>query len=444
MPVRKDREAWTDEEDAWLREQAERGVPVPKQHRAWPNRFPRRTLSGMRMRRQALSLTNQPNPDFAQKGVQQPEPDQHIQSVEVKENGDELLVTTNGLEVRTLDELVARAKVDLKVWEVERPSTRMWEVKVKDDKGKVRNAQNFYLSATFKRKLGPNIEEQVRAVLDANLQARKPVTAKYPTHKESAVLQGVVIADPHLAKYAWPTETGGKPYDLMIAATLVRQAAAKLLADGDRRGVGRRAIWILGDYFHYDTPSGTTTGGTAMDRDGRVPKMIREGAAVLYDIIEQSAKHCQTDVVLVPGNHDYVLTYALREALSAYFRNDERVTVDAGATTRKYVEWGRCLIGLTHGDKARKRLGELMAAEVPEAWGRSVYREVHTGHLHAIAEVQSVAGVVVRTAPSLSPPDGWHALEGFVGSVRGMEAFYYHKAGALVGMTMANPDADIR
>jgi metallophosphoesterase superfamily enzyme len=252
-------------------------------------------------------------------------------------------------------------------------------------------------------------------------------------------MQALVIADPHVGKYSWSHETGWEDYDIGIATRLIRDAAGELLADGDGRGVGRRVIMLLGDYFHYDTPHGQTTKGTPLDRDGRVEKMLEAGAETLFDIIEQSAQVIPTEVILVPGNHDTILTVALRQILTAHFRGDRRVQVDVRGTTRKYIEHGKCLIGMTHGDKARKTLGEIMASEASEAWGRSRYREIHTGHLHSSAEVHTVGGVVIRTAPALCPPDGWHAAEGFVGATRGMESYYYHAAGSLVGMTMSTP-----
>jgi len=38
------------------------------------------------------------------------------------------------------------------------------------------------------------------------------------------------------------------------------------------------------------------------------------------------------------------------------------------------VEFGKCLIGFTHGDKEKKRIFGNMQVEVPEAWGRTLYR----------------------------------------------------------------------
>jgi len=146
---------------------------------------------------------------------------------------------------------------------------------------------------------------------------------------------------------------------------------------------------------------------------------------------------------LVNGNHDTMMTVALRHILKAYFRNDPRITLNDTKTSRKYYTHGKVLLGLTHGDKGKKRLGEIMPAEVPSLWGASTYREWHTGHLHGEAEVQTVGGVVIRTAPALCPPDGWHSAEGYVGKPRGMQTFFYHSGGSLLGMSVSNPDKTV-
>jgi hypothetical protein len=276
--------------------------------------------------------------------------------------------------------------------------------------------------------------EQVEALIAGAFAARKPLPQK--AHKPARgadLLQAVVIADPHFGKYAWDHETGHGSYDIDIAARLVRDGAAELLAWGDREGAGRRAIWLLGDYFHYDNPQGATTGGTALDRDGRLERMLTEAQSVLFDIIAAAAERGPVDVEVIPGNHDAVLSVTLRLTLAAYFRADRRVRVGMGGTSRKYVTHGKCLVGLTHGDKAQKQLGALMSAEAREAWGGATLREVHHGHRHSEALVTTQGGVTIRQHPALCPPDGWHAAEGYVGAPRAMDGYLYHADGYLVG-----------
>ncbi len=78
-----------------------------------------------------------------------------------------------------------------------------------------------------------------------------------------------------------------------------------------------------------------------------------------------------------------------------------------------------------------------MALEASKYWGIAALREVHHGHRHSEAAVTTVGGVTVRQHPALCPPDGWHAMEGYVGAPRAMDSYTYHADGYLVGMTRA-------
>lgn len=345
-----------------------------------------------------------------------------------------------GTRIKSVEDLLRHIEADMSKFEIEKSEATKYETATRSpETGEANIVELHRVFVRLRPKMGPSVAEQVEAIINGAFAKRAP--ASHPRHKRrgDGIMQVIVVADPHVGKYAWSRETGWEDYDISIATSLLRESMSELIHDGNTRNVERRVILLLGDYFHYDTPHGATTGGTSLDRDGRIEKMIESGAAVLFDMIAESASRVQTEVVLVPGNHDAVLTIALRQILAAHFRADKRVLVDGRGTSRKYIKHGKCLIGATHGDKARKRLGELMAAEAASEWGDSICREIHTGHLHSIGEVQTIAGVVVRTAPALCPPDGWHAAEGFVGATRGMQSYYYHSSGCLVGMSMSTP-----
>jgi len=289
--------------------------------------------------------------------------------------------------------------------------------------------------ARFKLRQGPSTAEQVAALIAGAFAKRKPLQVKsqLKSQVKSDLMQAVIIADPHIGKYSWKQETGEDDYDINIATRLIKNAAGELLAWGDSERPAKRSIWILGDWAHYDNPNGQTTKGTPLDRDGRVEKMMAEASAALFDVVEAAAKRGPVDVVMIQGNHDFLMALAFKQMLSAYFRHDPRVTVDTQGTTRKYVSHGKCLIGLTHGDKARKRLGELMALEAREAWGQAFLREIHHGHLHSDALIETTGGVTIRQHPALCPSDGWHASEGYIGSPRAMDSYLYHADGYLLG-----------
>ena len=151
-----------------------------------------------------------------------------------------------------------------------------------------------------------------------------------------------------------------------------------------------------------------------------------------------------TDVLIVNGNHDEVLTWAFQRILLERFRSSKSVTVRPDFTGRQYLSHGKNLLGFTHGHKAKKKLPQIMALEQPAAWSQSVYREWHTGHLHhqaadANKPLDTLDGVIVRTAPTICPPDDWHSASGFIGARQACETFLYEPDGGLTAMHVAVP-----
>ena len=343
---------------------------------------------------------------------------------------------SNGKRIKTVEDLLAHIGADLTKFEVSESQATKYEVATKDPAtGKVSTTELHRVFVKLKPKAGPNVLEAVEAMIAGAYSKRHTLITHRVTKVTGETLQALVLADPHIGKYAWGKETGWEDYDINIATRLIRESVAELL--DTKQPAGKLALWCLGDLLHYDTPHGTTTKGTPLDRDGRVEKMLEEAVSTLCDVISDMSQRAPTEVVLVPGNHDAVMTVALRQILSAEFRGHPNVTINTTNTTRKYVTHGRCLIGLTHGDKAQKQLGELMALEAREHWGQTLLREVHHGHRHSEAAVTTVGGVTIRQHPALCPPDGWHAMEGYVGAPRAMDAYTYHADGYLVGMTRA-------
>lgn len=340
--------------------------------------------------------------------------------------------------IRTVEDLLAHIEADMTRYEVAASEATKWESCTAGDDGP-EVTELFRVFVRLRPKAGPNVRECVEAMIEAaSKPLRKPLT-KAVKAKRDGLWQVLVVADCHFGKYSWGRTTGGDDYDLSLAEQLVAGASSELLAVGDAHKPTRRTVAFLGDLFHYDTPSGTTTSGTPLERDGRLQKMIQVGTDCLLSIIERSAETCPTDVLIVNGNHDETLTWAFQRIAAERFRNDKRVTIDERYTGRQYLSSGLNLLGFAHGNKAKKKLPQIMALEQAAAWSASTYREYHTGHYHSQAAewqrpIETIDGVIVRTAPALCPPDDWHSINGFIGARQAMETFFYTPDGGLTSM----------
>jgi predicted phosphodiesterase len=372
-----------------------------------------------------------------------------IEEVTKKATGDAVEARSVSRTIRTVEDLLAHIEADLTRFEVAASEATKWEGLTADrETGQPVVTELFRVFVRLRPKAGPSVAEAVEAMIVAaggGLRVRDSRIAKVRGDRPWAVL---VVADTHFGKYAWGRSTGEADYDLDIAARLVREASAELLDAATEYAPGRITVAGLGDLFHYDTPSGTTTSGTPLERDGRLQKMISVGTDALVGVIDTAAEVASADVLVVNGNHDETLTWAFHRIAVERYARSKRVTVDATYTPRKYLTHGRNLLGFVHGHRAKRRLPQLMAHEAAAAWAASPYREVHTGHLHHQAAewqrpIETIDGVLVRIAPSLGPADDWHAASGFVGARRAMELFIYDPAGGLRAMHVAGPRLEL-
>ena len=379
-----------------------------------------------------------------------------IEEVTQKTAGDAVEARSVSRTIRTVEDLLAHIEADLTRFEVAASEATKWEGLTADrETGQPVVTELFRVFVRLRPKAGPGVRECVEAMIVAagdTIRRRVPDSRIWKHGRSSRTADKpwavLVVADTHFGKYAWAKSTGEANYDLDIAAKLLREASAELLDAATEYAPGRITVAGLGDLFHFDTPGGTTTSGTPLERDGRLQKMIAVGTDALVGVIDTASMVAPADVLVVNGNHDETLTWAFHRIAIERYARSKRVKVDETYTPRKYLTHGRNLLGFVHGHRAKRRLPQLMAHEAAAAWAASPYREIHTGHLHGQAAewsrpIETIDGVLVRVAPALCPADDWHAASGFVGSRRAMELYVYDHAGGLRAMHVAGPRLEI-
>ena len=371
-----------------------------------------------------------------------PKPASDAEQVTQSQNGDTLEARSTSRRIKTVEDLLRHIEADMSRFEIAASEATKWECG--DGDGSTLELHRVFVR--LKPRGGPTTMECVEAMIDAakkELRVPKKVHRK-PAKRRDGLWQVLVVADCHFGAYAWSKTTGGSDYDLDIAEHRVADVTGQLLDAGSIHSPTRRTIAFLGDLFHFDTPAGTTTGGTPLERDGRLQKVIDVACNVLLNVVERSAADVPTDVLIVNGNHDEVLTWAFQRILIERFRNSKGVTIKPDFTGRQYLTHGKNLLGFAHGHKAKKKLPQIMALEQQAAWSGSVYREWHTGHLHHQAAehnkpIDTLDSVIVRTAPTVCPPDDWHSANGFIGARQACETFFYQPDGGLTAMHVAAP-----
>ncbi len=235
----------------------------------------------------------------------------------------------------------------------------------------------------------------------------------------------VPVVDLHLSKLAYEPEVG-ESYDYKIAEKRYKAVVEDVYCRAESVRPGKILIPIGHDFFHTDTLQGTTTAGTPQDFDGRWQKLFNKGVELLVWTFDLFSQLGPVDGLLVPGNHDKMVSYYALMFLSAWFRDREEVNINTDPKTRKYIEFGKNLIGFTHGDKEKKRIFGNMQVEAAQAWGRTKYREIHIGHWHH-ESTKEEHGVIVRSLSSVTATDAYHFEHGFVGAIAKQQSFLWHK-----------------
>lgn len=259
-----------------------------------------------------------------------------------------------------------------------------------------------------------------------------------PEGSHSDVMACFPVGDHHLGMLSWPEETGGA-WDVKLAESLLSAATDHLVSVCPQSE--QALIAFLGDFLHFDGFAAVTpTSRNLLDADTRFPKMVRAAIRSMRHMIETAArKYQKVHVIVEIGNHDLSSSIFLMEALANIYEDNPRITIDTSPRFFHYFEFGKTLIGTHHGHEAKaERLPSIMAADMPQAWGRTEHRYFWTGHIHH-QSVKDFEKVTVESFRILAPADAWASQKGFR-SRREMKAIVVHKEFGEVARHSVTPE----
>ena len=261
---------------------------------------------------------------------------------------------------------------------------------------------------------------------------KTPKIEDYSYSEGNGRLLELPIMDFHVGKYSDPEQVGNAEYNIDVAEKLYKKTILDILSRVSAYGIKiEKIVFPVGqDFFHVDTPKGTTTSGTQLEYQGTWQSIFSKGVELLVWAIEQFRPIAPVSVMWVPGNHDEMLSYCATVGLFHTYQNSENVYVDIEPTPRKYFQYGENLIGYSHGKGEGRRIFGLMQVEQPEAWGQTTYREWHLGDLHHESAKED-AGIIFRRISTITGADSWHIGKGYVGTVRKAMAFIWDKKNGL-------------
>jgi hypothetical protein len=255
-----------------------------------------------------------------------------------------------------------------------------------------------------------------------------------PAKRPYAAVVG--LSDFHWGKYSDAGENW-EDFNREIAEKRLFSCTEEVLSRVAQFGAPEKLYVPVGsDFFQIDNHLGQTTKGTVQDMDGNPAEILVSGCELMVKWVNSLRQMAPVELVLMTGNHDRHTGLSLLLYLDAYYRTSIDVTVNRTRTPRVYFCYGQNLIGFIHGDGVNKTkdLAGLMAKEAKEHWAAE-HKTIYTGHLHYEKTETDVSyGVTRRQLPSLSGPDRWHSLHGYVGAPKSLPIYLHDKEKGLVAV----------
>ena len=256
--------------------------------------------------------------------------------------------------------------------------------------------------------------------LDRHYSVTTP--AKNQMWGEGDKLLIIPISDLHFNMQATLLNSGNE-YNCEIAEKLFEHIIADVLEQTSHYCFKKILFTIGGDMMDADSPANTTTKGTAQNCDKHYWDACEQMYAMTIKAIDALACRAPVDVMYVPGNHDNATGYRLAKYVDAWFRNDDRVSVDYSPLPRHYYVFGKTLFVFTH-DCDVKRLQKLIPDEAREHWAKVNFTEVFLQHLHSEALLFEENNMRCQRLPSPVARSVWTNEKGYR-AARQCKSFVY-------------------
>lgn len=274
-------------------------------------------------------------------------------------------------QIKTLDELIEKCKIDVHKWDIIRYVQNYW--------GNVENP-----SWQVKAWLGKKKEHQLfqDSFLEF-LSTYKPVSQKTiaPAFKGSKTPCCLLInkQDSHLNKadINGENDMGERMGEITYKIEVILQQAA--LSNNLEK-----VVYVIGSDEFNSEFTGATTKGTPQQNIGNYHdtfKLICDHEVLVISLLLKRAEN--VEVVYVSGNHDEYVGWHMINWLQTYFREENRVSFDCSPRYRKYVSYGTSAFMLNHGDAIKPaKLASIFPMEYRDGWSNHENFYIFTGDKH--------------------------------------------------------------
>ena len=315
-------------------------------------------------------------------------------------------------EIRSLEDLIEKCKIDTTKWEITKYVQNYWG-----------NGASPHWQV--KAWLGKKTDGQVfqNAFVDF-LNEYKPcspdiVAPKYISGKSDACLV-INKQDSHLNKF---DVYGDNNINDRFGGIL--EKVEIILNQATLSNNLEKLIYIIGSDEFNSEFTNTTTKGTPQTNILTYHdsfQRICEYEVQMISLLLQNSNN--VDVVYVAGNHDEYVGWHLITWLQTYFRNTDRLTFDCSPRYRKYISFGESALMFNHGDALKPaKLAAIFPMEFRDEWSYHTNFYIFTGDKHHELS-QDFNGIKFYQIPAFSSAKSlWDEKNGYTCAKAEVTAF---------------------
>ena len=314
------------------------------------------------------------------------------------------IIFNSAEEIRSLDELIAKCKIDTDKWEITKYVQNYWgnsktpHWQVKAWMAKKSTEQLFQDSfVEFLKEYQPKCSE-----------------VKFREQNPDKPLACLIInkQDSHLNKFDIDGNNDiNKRFSNILnkVETIVNQASLSNYMES--------VIYIIGSDEFNSEFTGTTTKGTPQQNiltyHDSFEKICNHEIEMITMLLENVD---DVQVIYVAGNHDEFVGWHMINWLNAYFKSNLRVTFDCSPKYRKYISYGETAMMFNHGDAMKPaKLAGIFPIEYKQEWSNHNNFYIFTGDKHHEISID-FGGIKFYQIPAFSnAKSSWDEKNGYTG-----------------------------
>lgn len=286
-----------------------------------------------------------------------------------------------GQEIRTLDELVEKCKVDLTKWEVAKYTQNFWNNKYQVKallvpKSDVRKFQENFMEFLKTYAAPLPLPEPPIDPIDLDRVFVNQGLAEFTSVKGCLIINK---QDLHFDKF---DITGNN--DIKARFRSYEESVIRIVKKAELSYLLSDIIYLIGSDEFNSEWTGTTTKGTPqknlIDYHNGFAAICNHEVHVINKLCKPGRK---VKVLYMPGNHDEYVGWHLITWLATYYKDSRAVEFDVSPAYRKYAKFGTTAMMFNHGDAIKpQKLASIFPQEFKDQWSTCDYQYIFTGDKH--------------------------------------------------------------